>query len=407
MGKKFKQKWKWKITTDEYIERAKSIHGDTYGYELTEYVNRKTPIIITCKKHGPFSINPYNHILLGTGCIQCVRDKTYLTCALTKDGFIERAKKIIGEHYDYSRVEYVNAHTPVVIGCPKHGWFEKLPMLILQRKEGCPECGKMTGWKKRRTGRELFIERSRKIFGDKFNYDKVVYVNQHTKVTITCPIHGDFEQLPQTHLRGGGCWKCNNPYYYGRTKEDMIKDFNERHCGKYTYPNIPEWANNREIIEIVCPRHGSFNQRVANHLRGDGCPKCKNSKQELIIRGALTRENIRFEEQKTFPWLRRKGKMFLDFFLPDHNIAIECQGSQHFGIVSGFGYVMTDEDYIDLYERDRLKHSLCKHRGIKILYYCYYEGWVPDKYIDRVYTTKKELIEAIKRYKPPSVKIIH
>ena len=92
--------------------------------------------------------------------------------------------------------------------------------------------------------------------------------------------------------------------------------------------------------------------------------------------------------------------MFLDFFLPDHNIAIECQGSQHFGIVSGFGFVMTDEDYIDLYERDRLKHSLCKHRGIKILYYCYYEGWVPDKYIDRVYTTKKEIIEAIKRYKP-------
>ena len=88
--------------------------------------------------------------------------------------------------------------------------------------------------------------------------------------------------------------------------------------------------------------------------------------------------------------------MFLDFYLPDYNIAIECQGSQHFGIVSGFGYIMNDEDYIDLYNRDRLKHELCRHRGIKVLYYCYYAGWVPKKYIDTVYTTKDDLMRAIK-----------
>lgn len=389
-------RWKWNITTEEYIERAKSIHGDRYSYEETVYVDRHTSITIICPKHGPIKVNPYNHIRLGTGCVKCVEDKVKAACALTTESFVERAKQHIGQHYDYSRVEYVNAHTPVIIGCPKHGWFTKYPMEIQQGRKGCPECGKIKAIESRRTGRDKFIERCREIHGDKYSYDKVKYVNQHTKVIITCPVHGDFEQLPQSHLKGNDCPKCVTPYLNGRTKEEMIRDFNRKHCKRYTYLNLPECANNREIIEIVCPRHGVFKQRIANHLRGDGCPKCKNSKQELIIRGLLTQKNIRFEEQKTFPWLKRKGKMFLDFYLPDYNIAIECQGSQHFGIVSGFGYIMNDEDYIDLYNRDRLKHELCRHRGIKVLYYCYYAGWVPKKYIDTVYTTKDDLMRAIK-----------
>ena len=83
----------WNITTEEYIQRAKAVHGDKYGYELTEYVDRNTFITIICKKHGPFKIHPYTHIRLGCGCSACARDKTINTLALTTESFIKRAKE--------------------------------------------------------------------------------------------------------------------------------------------------------------------------------------------------------------------------------------------------------------------------------------------------------------------------
>lgn len=397
--KNFADMMSWNITTEEYIQRAKAVHGDKYGYELTEYVDRNTFITIICKTHGPFKIHPYTHIRLGCGCSACANDKKKDKFALTSESFIERAKEYIGSHYDYSRVEYVNAHTPVIIGCPIHGWFTKYPMEIQQGKKGCPECGKTRASLKRRTGLQSFIERSNIVHQHKFNYDKVIYVNQHTPVTITCPIHGDFQQRPQDHLRGHDCPKCSVPYRNGRSKNDLLKDFKEKHLGKYSYPNLPDWSNNRMYIDIICPIHGLFRQRIANHLRGDGCPSCRNSKQENVLEGHLVKKNIRFIREQTFPWLVRKGHMYIDFYLPEYNVAIECHGAQHFGIEVPNRFRFSEEDYRDMRERDELKYKLCKEHGIRLLYFCYYKKWVPDNYIDHVYTTVKELLAELKRIK--------
>lgn len=392
----------WNITTEEYIRRAKAVHGDKYGYELTEYVDRKTFITITCPIHGPFKVNPYTHIRLGTGCMKCANDKTKKTCTLTTERFIERAKEYIGSHYDYSRVEYKNAHTPVTIGCPIHGWFTKLPMEIQQQRRGCPKCALEKRADKRRTGLQQFIERSNIIHNNVYQYDKVVYVNQHTPVIITCPIHGDFEQTPMSHLRGNRCFKCVKPYKDGRTKEDLLKDFTKTHLGRYSYPNLPEHANNRQYIDIICPKHGLFRQRIANHLRGDGCPSCRNSRQENIVENQLTKKRIRYIREKTFPWLKRKGHMYVDFYLPEFKVAIECQGAQHFGIDVPHRFKFTADDYKDIREKDELKYKLCKEHGIKLLYFCYYKEWVPENYIDHVYTTVKELLAELERIKPQS-----
>ena len=394
--------YSWKITTEEYILRAKSVHGDKYGYELTKYVDRNTPITITCPTHGPFKINPYTHVRLGTGCSACARDKTIKTCSLTTESFIERAKEYIGSHYDYSKVEYKNAHTPVIIGCPIHGWFTKYPMEIQQQKRGCPECGKQRASLKRRTGLYNFIERSNRIHSFKYDYDKVVYVNQHTSVTIICPIHGEFEQTPQDHLRGHSCPKCVNPYLNGRNKEDLLRDFTNTHSGKYSYPNLPDKANNTKYVDIICPKHGLFRQRIANHLRGDGCPSCRNSKQENILEGHLSKKHIKYVREKTFPWLKRKGHMYVDFYLPQYNVAIECQGAQHFGIEVPHRFKFTKEDYDDIRIRDELKYKLCKAHGIRLLFFCYNKKWVSENYIDTVYTTIKELfaeLNEIKKHK--------
>ena len=391
--------YRWNITTEEYIERARSVHGDKYSYELTDYVDRNTFITITCPVHGPIKVHPYTHIRLKTGCSLCALDKTKKTCTLTQEQFIERAKEYIGSHYDYSRVEYVNAHTPVVIGCPIHGWFTKYPMEIQQGKKGCPKCGLEKKNNKRRTGLEKFIERSNMIHSYKYNYDKVVYINQHKHVTITCPVHGDFQQTPMQHLRGNGCAKCFNPYTNGRTKKELLQDFQKKHLGKYSYPNLPDWSNNRMYIDILCPTHGLFRQKIANHLRGDGCPSCRNSKQENVLEGHLTKKNIRFIREQTFPWLVRKGHMYIDFYLPEYNVAIECHGAQHFGVEVPNRFRFSEEDYRDMRERDELKYKLCKEHGIRLLYFCYYKEWVLDNYIDHVYTTVKELLAELERIK--------
>lgn len=323
----------WNITTEEYIRRAISVHGDKYGYELTEYTDRKTLITIVCKKHGPFKVNPYTHIRLGSGCIKCANDKTKKTCTLTTERFIERAKEYIGSHYDYSKIEYKNAHTPVIIGCPIHGWFTKLPMEVQQQQRGCPKCALEKRDNKRRTGISDFIRRSNIIHNDKYNYDKAIYVNQHTNVTISCPKHGDFSQRP------------------------------------------------------------------LDHLRGKGCPLCRNSHFESIVLSFLKKHKIQFKKEQTFSWLKRKSLLRLDFYLPEYNVAIECHGAQHFGLNSTRFNFMSEPDYKDIRTRDELKYKLCKEHGIRILYFCYYEKWVPNNYIDKVYTTVKELFAELNKIK--------
>ena len=94
--------------------------------------------------------------------------------------------------------------------------------------------------------------------------------------------------------------------------------------------------------------------------------------------------------------------MYIDFYLPEYNVAIECQGAQHFGIEVPNRIRFSEEDYRDIRERDELKYKLCKEHGIRLLYFCYYKKWVPDNYIDHVYTTVKELLAELERIKPQS-----
>ena len=117
--------------------------------------------------------------------------------------FIERAQKIHGNKYDYSKVNYVKSSEKVCIICPEHGEFWQKPNSHISSKQGCPKCGK-TG----KLTQEEFIKRARYIHNDKYDYSKVEYVNSQTKVCIICPEHGEFWQTPNSHLSGIGCKKC-------------------------------------------------------------------------------------------------------------------------------------------------------------------------------------------------------
>ena len=114
---------------------------------------------------------------------------------------------------------------------------------------------------------------------------------------------------------------------------------------------------------IICPQHGEFWQKPALHLNGTNCPRCQITHLEEETYNILKGNQINFETYKNFTWL---GRQSLDFYLPQHNIAIECQGRQHFEEVKSFG---GEEGFAKTQERDKRKYDLCKANGIKLLYF--------------------------------------
>ena len=197
--------------------------------------------------------------------------------------FIEKAKKIHGDKYDYSKVEYVHSHTKVCIICPKHGEFWQAPRHHLNGN-GCPYCaGKI------RLTTEEFIRRAKEVHGDKYDYSKVEYVHSHTKVCIICPKHGEFWQMPLHHLKGGGCPNCVGNKRL--TTEEFIRRAKEVHGDKYDYSKV-EYVNARIKVCIICPEHGEFRQTASEHLRGQGCPKCAQEKKKIAVLLVLQRNSF-------------------------------------------------------------------------------------------------------------------
>ena len=200
-----------KITTEDFIRKAREIHGDKYDYSKTIYTNARSKVTITCPIHGDFEQIARNHTH-GMNCPDCALEAKFSN---TED-FIEKAKKVHGNKYNYDKVNYINAEKEVTIVCPIHGDFEQTPHHHLQGR-GCKECSAERKAKSLRSNTEEFVKRARKIHGNKYNYDKVEYVKADEPVIITCPIHGDFSQLPSGHLHRRGCPKCSE----SRLEEDL------------------------------------------------------------------------------------------------------------------------------------------------------------------------------------------
>lgn len=191
-----------KITKDEFIQRASTVHNNKYLYDKVNYVNNSTKVTITCPIHGDFEQIPNNH-LRGYGCQKCYRERQKLIFLSNTQEFIEKARLVHGDRYDYSKVEYKTAKTKIIIICKEHGEFEQTPDAHLQGK-GCPKCVKNY-----KLTQEEFIRRAKKIHNNLYDYSQVKYNNIQEKVTIICPKHGEFEQRPVVHLLGCGCPKCS------------------------------------------------------------------------------------------------------------------------------------------------------------------------------------------------------
>lgn len=195
-----------KLTIEDFIEKAKKIHGNRYDYSKVDYVNNTTKVEIICPIHGSFWPTPAR-FLAGSNCQKCSNKKNADVTGLTQKQWLEKAKEIHGDKYNYFLLDYKNSRSKVKIVCPKHGVFEQLANSHLQGC-GCPKCKYEILLQNQPMTQDEYIRKANKIHYNKYDYSKSKYSSWNEFITIICPEHGEFEQRAGSHLQGFGCPNC-------------------------------------------------------------------------------------------------------------------------------------------------------------------------------------------------------
>ena len=354
------------LTTEEFVRRAKAVWGDRYTYEKSVYTTSKAKVVVTCPIHGDFSTTAYD-FLQGHGCYACGIESLKQKRRISQDQFIAQCKAIHGNRYDYSQTVYRGKRQKITIICREHGPFEQWPGNHLNG-EGCKWCKRDMQKDLFSMGRDEFITKAQSVHGNRYDYSKVVYVNNHTKVCIVCLIHGEFWQFPNNHInQKQGCPECCSNQK--TTTEAFIEKSRSVHGDRYDYSKVV-YKNNVTPVCIICPEHGEFWQKPMNHLAGCGCPECGlgRSKQETKLYNVLS-EQYDCERHYKNDVL---GRQHIDIYLKDFNIAVEYQGEQHFRPVEKWG---GEKYFLKQVERDKTKNRICEENGILLLYF------VPQKYM--------------------------
>lgn len=189
-------------TTKEFINESIEIHGVKYDYSKVEYVKNNVKVKLICPTHGMFEVRPNDHLSKGVGCSKCNNASISKSNNLKKN-IIERFNKVHNFKYDYTYTNYTRTDNKIRIICPIHGEFQQTPHHHLAGS-GCQKCGNVY-----KPTTEEFIRESLKVFGDFYDYSKVKYKNNTTKVNIICPTHGMFKVRPNDHLsKKSGCPIC-------------------------------------------------------------------------------------------------------------------------------------------------------------------------------------------------------
>lgn len=274
----------------DFISKAREVHGDKYDYSHVKYVNSLTKIEIVCFIHGPFFQTPAAH-LRGNGCPKCGRLSTTRSGTYSFDVFVEKARGVHGDKYEYVESTYVDMSTNVKIICPEHGAFWQRPSNHLLGR-GCRKCYDESMY----DDKDSFIEKAVSIHGDKYDYSAVEYVSSKVPVKIICPEHGMFEQRPTVHLQGHGCPLCAHVRAGERSVfslDEFIERAREVHGDKYDYSQV-HYVNGNTKVAIVCPEHGAFYQLPHSHLQGNGCPECGKFK---MFETCLARYGVKYAMQ--------------------------------------------------------------------------------------------------------------
>lgn len=203
-----------KLTHDDFVSRARTVHGDTYKYPEA-YAGTGVPLTILCAIHGTFKQTPNAHISQKQGCPACARITQKQSLAAPLQHVLDRFAATHGTRYDYSQVVYKGMHTKVAIGCRAHGIFLQAPQSHIKGR-GCPSCAIATqqAHNTRRNAEitENFEALARKKHGDTFDYTLTTYTHNQQEIALQCRLHGRIlTQTARDHLDGyNPCPQCNH-----------------------------------------------------------------------------------------------------------------------------------------------------------------------------------------------------
>lgn len=276
------------------------------------------------------------------------------------EAFIEKSNLKHKNRFNYSKSNYVNSQTKVIVICENNHEFLVRPDMHLSRGHGCRICYNESMYK----DNDAFKKQIEEIFPEKYTYELVDYKGVYDKVKIICKEHGAFTKSPNTLIKGRGCNKC---YKNGKLDIELfIEKANIIHKNRYLYDKSV-YVNSRTKIDIVCKKHGVFSQLSNNHLRGHGCNKCNRSFGEIEIENFLEENNIEYKTEYTFDDLRYRYPLRFDFVVTEYNnikYLIEFNGKQHYNYYPNFHN--SENDFIESKERDQLKIDYCLDNNIKL-----------------------------------------
>lgn len=332
-GKEFEYYAQWsnvKLTQEQYIAKARAKWGDAYDYSESVYLAGLKPITIRCIKHNHyFTVQAGNHIctsgkpLMG-GCPLCAQErlteyrrkkheeslrkteqkkKVYKPRLTHKERFLKKARAMYPD-YDFSRVEYKDRETYIVVVCPVHGEFKIRPRTLLigekgQKPHGCWKCNNLIPPYEKELTLDTFKNRMHELYGDKYAFVWSDYKNKQSMIRFTCKEHGEQRRSVTGLLDGKGCAYCNGKFY----PPDWIKNARAVHGEKYEYDESRPPRKTSDYIRYKCPVHGWQETRYDCHvLQGCGCALCAGVQNKLST------------EVRKQRWIERCRKKFNDRF---------------------------------------------------------------------------------------------
>ena len=375
---------------NNYINKFVKRWGDGYSFDKLEYVDWKSPGIITCKRHGNFkldqiryALDPHYNLQPCPVCAEINKKNE------RNNGFLQRLNEKYGDKYTWITTDFGDYFKDKVkFICPKHGEVEQTLCTLLNEDngngDGCPKCKREYQNLKQSYSLEEAIEKAKSLECCKdYDFSYVTeWLGVKHKYTFRCKKHNTIFKQTFDCIFGNnsnGCPDCLKEYIENRppvfTNEEFIERAREVHGNKYDYSKV-EYKDNRTPVCIICQKHGEFWQTPMSHLSGCGCQKCHNSILETRVRVML--ENVGIEYNQEYSIKKLTGEIFnkkpqrVDFFLPNEGICIECQGLQHFKDVK-FNNKMSDEDVKQIYIRNKksdiFKFDILKQKGYDIIYF--------------------------------------
>ena len=262
-----------RCTTEEFIDKANLVHCNKYTYDLVEYKGNKVKVTITCPIHGNFLQAPSDH-LSGKGCMECSGKKRKTT-----NEFIEAARSVHGDFYDYSKVEYKNGHSKVCIICPEHGEFMQTPNSHISGNQGCSECGKLRSSESRKLSHIQYMEKVIERYGDSYDYTRLVYSGSEKDITIGCTKHGYFVRKAKLFLYGHTCTLCGyDSISESRklTNEQFIDRCKDIYGNSLIFEHT-EYVGISSLVSFTCPIHGNRKAKASALLYDkSGCTLCSD-----------------------------------------------------------------------------------------------------------------------------------